>query len=93
MTSDPSWPAHFAAHTFFGYDVGDLAFLPAEPSLLVEAVNGRNRFKASCYFSTPRTFVGDPSPSPPKLSHFLSFRDVHGVHHSLCLLLGLLQLL
>lgn len=46
MTSDPSWPAHFATHAFFGYYIGDLAFLLAEPSLLIETVKGRNRLEA-----------------------------------------------
>jgi hypothetical protein len=41
MTSDSSWPPHFAAHTFFGYNIGDLAFLLAKPSLPVQTVKGR----------------------------------------------------
>lgn len=49
MTSDSSWPAHFAAHTFFGYDIGDLAFLLAKPSLLVETVNGRNSWLSGTF--------------------------------------------
>lgn len=94
VTSDSSWPAHLAAHTLFGYDVGDLAFLLAEASLLVETMKQKKQVRGFLLpFSTPCTFGGDPSPSPPKLSHFLSFGDVHGIHHSLSLLLGLLQLL
>ena len=45
VTSDPSWPAHFAAHTFFGYNIGDLAFLLSKPSFLIETVSGRHRFR------------------------------------------------
>lgn len=54
MASDSSWPAHFAAHAFFGYHVGDLAFLLAKSSLLVETVKGRHRLEASSQSLQPR---------------------------------------
>lgn len=38
LTSDSSWPPDLAAYTFFGYNVGDLAFLLAKSSLLVKTV-------------------------------------------------------
>lgn len=70
MASDSSWPAHFAAHAFFGYHVGDLAFLLAKSSLLVETVKGRHRLEASSQslqsrvplWVTPLAFTSEAEP-------------------------------
>lgn len=58
VTSDPSWPAHFAAHTFFGYNIGDLAFLLSKPSFLIETVNGRHRLETFRHSFTPVYLCG-----------------------------------
>lgn len=43
MTSDSSWPPDLTAYTFFGYNIGDLPFLLAKSSLLVETIKERKK--------------------------------------------------
>lgn len=46
LTSDSSWPPDLAAYTFFGYNIGDLAFLLAKSSLLVETVKEGSQLRS-----------------------------------------------
>lgn len=46
VASDSSWPPHLAAYAFFGYNVGNLAFLLAQSGLLVETAKENNRLEA-----------------------------------------------